>query len=140
MKFKVVYFSRTGTSKRIAEKIGEGLSCDVIEISDNMNWGGIFGYIKAGFYSSTNRNVDIEIHGNIDAADEFIVVTPLWAGGAVPAVRAFLKTTPKDKIHLVVTSDGSNFGNSSGFKSVSNIAKKNNNEDEIISNFIKKLS
>jgi flavodoxin len=140
MNYKVVYFTRTGTSKRIAEKIGEKLSCDVIEISDNKNWGGIFGYLKAGFYSSTNRNVDIEIHGNIDAADEFIVVTPLWAGGAAPAIRAFLKNTPKDKVHLVVTSNGSNFGNDLGYKSVSNIAKNNNNEDEIISNLIKNLS
>ena len=53
--------------------------------------------MKAGFYSSTERDVEIEIHGNLDAADELIVVGPIWAGSVSSAVRAFLKTTPMEK-------------------------------------------
>jgi hypothetical protein len=132
MKYKVVYFSRTGTSKKVADKIAEKLSCEIIQIEDNMNWKGIFGYIKAGFYSSTDREVKIEIQGNLDAADELIVVGPIWAGGLASAVRAFLKTTPLDKVHLVVTSNGSILGNRSGYKSVHDIAKNMNNQDEVI--------
>jgi hypothetical protein len=137
---KVVYFTRTGTSKRVAEKIAKKLSCEIIQIKDNMNWKGIFGYLKAGYYSSTNRKVDIEINGNLDAADEFIVVSPMWAGGLAPASRALLKTIPLDKVNLVVTSNGTNFENRSGFKSVSNIAKSKNNENEIITDLLKNLS
>lgn len=139
MNYKVVYFTRTGTSKRVAEKIATKLSCKAIQITDNMNWGGIAGFIKGGYYASRNRSVDITIHGNVDGIEELIVVTPLWAGGAAPAIKAFLKTYSLDKIHLVVTSNGSKLGNRAGFKSVDDIVKTKNNEDAIINDLVKSL-
>jgi flavodoxin len=137
--YKVVYFTRTGTSKRVAEKIANKLSCETIQITDNMNWKGILGFIKGGYYASKNKSVDIKIHGNLDAADKLIVVTPVWAGGVVPAIKVFLQTTTLDKIHLVVTSNGSIMGNRLGYKSVSDIVKNKNNEDIIINNLVNSL-
>jgi flavodoxin len=137
--YKVVYFTRTGTSKRVAEKIANKLSCEAIQITDNMNWKGILGFLKGGYYASKNKHVDIEIHKNLDDADELIVVTPLWAGGVAPAIKTFLKTTTLDKIHLVVTSKGSNIENRSNFKSVSDIVKSKNNEDVIINGLVNSL-
>ena len=139
MNYKVVYFTRTGTSKRVAEKIANKLSYEAIQITDNKNWKGILGFIRGGYYASKNKNVDIKINGNLDGADEIIVVTPLWAGGVSPAIKTFLRTTSLNKIHLVVTSKGSNIKNPSGFKSVSDIVKSKNNEDVIISNLIDSL-
>jgi flavodoxin len=136
---KVIYFTRSGRSKRVAEKIAALLSSEIVQVKDNMNWNGIFGFIKAGFYSSTNKKVNIEIVGNLDNVDEFIVVTPLWAGGLAPASKAFLKTIPLNQTHLVVTSDGSSLGDRSGYKSVNDIAKNKNNEDEIINNLVKNI-
>lgn len=137
--YKVVYFTRSGSSKRIGEKIANKLSCEVIEITDNMNWKGILGYIKAGYYSSANKSVDIKINGDLSNTDEFIVVTPLWAGGAAPAIRTYFKTTSLDKIHLVVTSMGSIIKDRLGFKSVSDIVRNKKNEDDIIDNLVKSL-
>ena len=139
MNYKVVYFTRTGTSKKVAEKIANKLSCKVIEITDNMNWKGIFGFIKGGYYSSRNKAVDVNINGNIDNTDEFILVSPLWAGGLAPASRGFLKKIPADKIHLVVTSNGSNLKNRSGFKSISDIVRSKKNEDIIINGLVGNL-
>jgi hypothetical protein len=132
MKYKVVFFTRTNNSKRIAEKISKKLSCEAVQITDNKNWNGIFGFIKAGYYSSTNKKVEIQILGNLNSVDEYIVVTPLWAGGIAPATRTFLKTIPLDKVHLVVTSDGSHVKSRSGYKSVSDITKNKMNEDLVI--------
>lgn len=139
MKYKVVYFSRTGTSKRVAQKISNKLSCDIIEITDGMNWKGILGFIKGGYYATANKNVNIEVHGNVDSLDEIILVTPLWAGGLTPAVRAFLKKVSLDKVHLVVTSNGSNIKNPQGFKSLSEIVRTKNDEDKVIEDLVKKL-
>ncbi len=139
MNYKVVYFTRTGTSKRIADKIAAKLSCETIQITDNKNWKGIFGFIKAGYYSSTNKAVDIKINKKIEADDELIVVSPLWAGGIAPAIKVFLETTPLDKVQLVVTSNGSNIKNRSGYKSVIDIVKNENNEDAIISDLVNSL-
>jgi hypothetical protein len=139
VKYKVVYFTRTNYSKKVAEKIANKLSCEVIQITDNKNWKGFLGFMKAGFYSSINKPVEIEILGNIKAADETIVVAPLWAGGLAPAARALLKTIPLDKVHLVVTSDGSQLKNRSGYQSVSDIAKNNKNEDQVIDALVSRL-
>jgi flavodoxin len=139
LNYKVVYFTRGGTSKRVGEKIANKLSCEIIQITDNMNWKGILGFLKGGYYSSRNKSVDIKINGDLNNADEFIVVTPLWAGGAAPAIRTFFKTITLDKIHLVVTSNGSNIKNRAGFKSVSDIVKNKKNEEVIINNLVKSL-
>jgi hypothetical protein len=139
VKYQVVYFTRTNYSKSIAEKIAKKLSCEAIQITDNKNWKGFLGFMKAGFYSSINKPVEIEILGNIKAADETIVVAPLWAGGIAPAVRAFLKTIPLDKVHLVVTSNGSQLKNRSGYQSVSDIAKNNKDEDQVIDALVTRL-
>ena len=139
MNYVVVYFTRTNSSKRVAEKISDKLSCKVIQITDNMNWKGIFGFIKAGYYSSINKHVDIEVLGKLDAADEYIVVAPIWAGGLAPAIRTFFTTLPKERVHLVVTSDGSHLKKRKGYKSISDITKNEGNEDQAIDTLVENL-
>lgn len=140
MKYKVFFFTRTGTSKRVAEKISARLSCEAEKVSDNMNWNGFLGFIKGGFYSSTNRTVKIDFRANMSTSvDDYIVVAPLWAGGLAPAARALLKMIPNDKVNLVVTSDGSNLKDRSGYKSVYDIAKNSNNEDQVINTLVNNL-
>lgn len=139
MNYKVVYFTRTGTSKRVAEKIANKLSCDIIQITDDKNWNGIIGFIKGGYYASKNKDVDIKTSKKIEMFDELVVVSPLWAGGVVPAITVLLKSTPIDKVNLVITSSGSTIKNRSGYKSVSDIVKNRNNEDEMIDNLVATL-
>ena len=139
MNYKVVYFTRTGNSKRVAEKIASKLSCGVIQITDNMNWKGILGYIKCGFYATRNKSVDIKINGDLTNTDEIIVVSPLWAGGVAPTINTFFKATTLSKIHLVVTSAGSTTKERSGFKSVSDIMKSKKNEDVVINDLVNRL-
>jgi flavodoxin len=139
MNYKVVYFTRTGNSRRVAEKLAAALSVEAAEIKDNMNWKGIFGFIRGGYYSTKDKDVEIQIPHNLDDADELIVVTPIWAGKAAPAVRAFLKNRSLEKIHLVATSSGSIINERSGYKSVSDIVKSKNNEEEVIGSLLNML-
>ncbi len=140
MSYKVVYFTRTGASKRVAEKLAEKLSCETVVISDNKNWNGFFGFMKGGFYSSLNKPVEIKLSKNLEVGDEVILVTPLWAGGLAPAAREFLKTVPMEKLHLVVTSNGSKLKEPSSYKSVSNVVKSSNDEDQVIEELVKTLA
>jgi hypothetical protein len=139
MKYAVIFFTRTNTSRRIAGKIADKLSCELIQITDNMNWKGIIGFIKAGYYSVTNKSVDIEILGNLNGADEYIVVAPLWAGRLAPAARAFIKKMPSEKVHLVISSDGALLKDRSGYKSVTDI-ENSNNEGLIIDRLVSNLN
>jgi hypothetical protein len=139
MGYKVVYFSRTNISKKVAEKIAVKLSCDTVEITDNIDWSGVSGFIKGGYYASKNKDVEIKINGDLAKEDDLIVVTPLWAGCAVPAIKTFFKDKELNKIDLVVTSGASTIKDSTGFKSVTDIVKKNNNEDELIDSLVNHL-
>lgn len=139
MNSKVIYFTRTGNSKRIAEKIAAKLDCDLVKVDDHRNWNGFFGFIKAGFFSSTNRSVKIDLDGNLDGTDVYIVVTPLWAGGISPAIRAFLKNVDPGVVHLVVSSDGSYLKSGQKFKAIYNIANNENLEDATIDNLVTQL-
>jgi hypothetical protein len=139
VKYNVLFFTRSNTSKRVAEKIAKKLSCEAIQITDNKNWQGFLGYMKAGFYSSIKKPVEIEILGKVKAADETILVTPFWAGGLAPAAQAFLKTISLDKVHLVVTSNVSHLNNRSAYKSVSDIVKNNKDEDLVIDSLVSSL-
>ena len=139
MKYQVVYFTRTGTSKRVAEKLAKKLACDAIEIRDNLNWDGVFGFFKGGYYASFNKDVDIKVTGNLDNVDELVLVTPMWAGKITPAARAFLKMSPGAKVNLVVTSGGSTLKDRSGFKTVTDISKKLKHEDAVIEQLVQKI-
>ena len=133
---KVIYFSRTDTCKRIAERIADRLSLETAEIKDNHNWNGFIGYWTAGFFASTNREVEISINGNVSNTDEFILVTPVWAGSIAPAVKAFLKKYPRNQVILVVSSNGSRISDRADFISVFDIPKSEKNEETVLSDLI----
>lgn len=97
MNYKVIYFTRTDISNRISKKLADKLSCEAIQITNNMNWRWILGFIKDGYYSLLNKDVDININGHINNSDEFILVSPLWFRRIAPAARAFLKKYLKIK-------------------------------------------
>ncbi|MCG2728941.1 MAG: hypothetical protein L6276_01450 [Acetobacterium sp.] len=139
MNYKVVYFSRTGTSEKVAKKIGEKLNSEVIEITDDMNWKGPLGFVKGGMYATQNKPVNITVHGNLDNVDEVIVVSPIWAGHVVPAITAFQKPRDLKTIHLVTTSKGSTIEMISNYQSAHAIIEKEKNEETIIAELVRLL-
>jgi hypothetical protein len=139
MNYSVAYFTRTNVSKRVAQKIAEKLSCPIVQITDHKNWSGLYGYIKAGFYSTVNKEVKVELLGDPGQPDAYIVVTPLWAGGIAPAGKAFLQSVSPDKVHLVVTSLGSQVEEREGYISVSDVIDQQHNEDQVIRDLLKRL-
>lgn len=140
MQYKIYYFTRTGNCQRIAEALSQKLSCESEQILDDKNWKGWFGWIKAGFYSSLDRKVNIEIPEDIQEVSERIVVTPVWASKIVPAIRELLKLLPAKSIHLVVSSIESEISNQIDFLSVTHIKQKSGNETEMINKLAETLS
>jgi hypothetical protein len=138
-KYGVIYYTRTNNSLRIAEKISNQLSCELIQITDNINWKGIIGYFKAGFYSMTRKHVDIQVMGDLDTVEEYIVVGPLWAGGLAPSLKTLLNQLPRDKVHLVVTSIGSQVEDRSGYLSVHDVTRNSGNEDSVVEALVTSL-
>lgn len=65
MKILITYYSRTGNTKNIAEKIKKTLNCDIEEIKEKVNRLGIWGYIQSGRESCDRRNSNLGIHFSI---------------------------------------------------------------------------
>jgi protein involved in ribonucleotide reduction len=140
MTYAVIYFSRTGTSRRIAEKIAKKLSIEPVEVTDNMDWDGTLGYMRAARYAMKNKEVAIQTRGKIGEVDEYIVVSPMWCGKITPAIRKLLGEVPKEKVHLIVSSGGMNLKERDGYLSVLDIMKSKHNEDQLIDTFVSSLT
>lgn len=92
MKTLVVYYSRTGITKRIAEEISQSIECDVEEIMDKENRSGIIGYIKSGFEAARNKKTEIETpKHDLANYDLLIIGTPVWAGKMAVPVKTYLE-------------------------------------------------
>lgn len=98
MKTLLVYYSRTGITKGIAEEISKSIDCDVEEIVDKEKRTGIIGYIKSGYETARNKLPDIEAPKyDLSKYDLLIIGTPVWAGKMSVPVKAYLEQN-MDKI------------------------------------------
>lgn len=132
MHHKVMYFTRTNNSERVATKIAKDLSVQPIQVTDNQNWTGFLGFLKGGLYASIHKHVIIQYDPLVSGEDRLIVVSPLWAGKLPPAIQALLKLIPKEQVYLVITSNSSTIKNPPPCHSVFNIIKEKDHEDQII--------
>jgi flavodoxin len=91
MKTLVVYYSRTGTTKQLAETIAAKLHADTEEIIDTKNRAGPIGWIMAGKDGSSEATTVIEQtkHDPRDF-DVVIIGTPIWAGKMASGVRTYI--------------------------------------------------
>ena len=86
-----VFYSRTGTTRKVAESISKAISCDLEEIVDTKNRAGPFGYITAG-RDAANGKLTVIREARLDpSAYEIVVIgTPVWAGTMSTPVRTYI--------------------------------------------------
>jgi flavodoxin len=98
MKTLVVYYSRTGITKGIADEIAQTMNCDVEEIVDKENRSGIIGYIKSGYETTRNKLPKIEPPKHDLSNYELVIIgTPVWAGKMAVPVKTYIEQN-RDKI------------------------------------------
>lgn len=91
MKALVVFYSRTGVTKKVAHSISSILRCDIEELVDSKNRAGIIGYLRSG-RDAMMRNIARIERAKRDPADYDIILigTPVWAHNMTPAVRTYI--------------------------------------------------
>ena len=92
MKSLVVYYSRTGNARFVAETIAAEVGADTEEVIDLKKRSGIIGFLGGG--SDARRGKETKIAPTIKSPvdyDLLIIGTPVWAGRPTPAIRTFLK-------------------------------------------------
>jgi len=90
----VVFYSRSGTTRRIAEALSGALKCDVEEITEPKPRTGFLGYIRS-LLEARRRHPSIIAPKRHDVLsyDLVIIGTPVWAWSLSSPVRAYLMAT-----------------------------------------------
>jgi len=87
----IVYYSRDGNTKKVAEKLAEQMSCDIIQITESKSRKGILGFLKAGMEASRKTQPPIILPEiNLEDYELFLIGTPIWAGAMASPVRTFM--------------------------------------------------
>jgi flavodoxin len=91
MKVLTVFYSRTGTTRNVAESISKALSCDIEEIFDTKNRTGPLGFIASGREASQKKLAAIQ-HVKKDPGlyDIVLIGTPVWAGTMSTPIRTYI--------------------------------------------------
>jgi flavodoxin len=107
MKALVVFYSRTGNTKKAGEEIAENLKANLDEIIDKKDRTGITGWLGGGRDALFNHETKIE--KTKDPLDYGLVIigTPVWAGTVTPAVRVYLADHKFKKIAFFCTCSNS---------------------------------
>jgi flavodoxin len=108
MKTLVAYYSRTGHTKFISEKIAQLFSADLCEITDKKNRQGKLGFLGGGNDALREKLTNIEVSKPIEGYDLVVIGSPVWAGKITPAIRKFMVTNDfkEQSVALFVTLDG----------------------------------
>lgn len=108
MKKLIVFYSKTGHTKRVATDLVKNLKSDIDEIIDLKNRNGFWGFIKAGYDGMKGNLTEIKSDKNPKSYDLVLIGTPVWGDNLTPAVRTYVAKYKNDfkKIVVFTTSGG----------------------------------
>jgi flavodoxin len=91
-KVLVVYYSRTGHTQLVAEKLAKKFGADLERLIDRHKRTGLFGFSSAGKDAIIGRTTVIDLlkHSPRDY-DIILIGGPTWAGHVTPAIRTFIR-------------------------------------------------
>lgn len=91
MKILTVYYSRTGTTKKVAETISGFLRCDLDEILDTKKRSGVLGWLRSGRDAGSKKLTTIkEIKKHPSVYDLIIIGTPVWNNTMSTPIRTYI--------------------------------------------------
>jgi len=90
-KVLVVYYSRTGSTRKLAEVLAKALQADIEPIVDKKTRSGFVGYLRSMFDALQKRYTPIEpMKRNPRSYDLVVIGTPIWAWSVSSPVRSYL--------------------------------------------------
>jgi flavodoxin len=125
MKILIAFYSRTGTTKKIAEAIASKKGADVEIIIDTVERGGAMGFLRSGRDAMKKKLTKLgPLKFEPDQYDLVIIGTPIWGWNMSVPVRTYV-TEQKNKFKNVAffcTMGGS--GDETAFSEMENIIGK----------------
>lgn len=109
MRSAVIYYSRTGTTRIVANALASELGAHIVEIRCARYRPGLLRYLLAGHDSVKGKLPSIELPAlDLAAYDLLLIGTPVWTSHPSLPVRAFLAGKPDlpDRVALFLTHGG----------------------------------
>jgi flavodoxin len=111
MKTLVIYYTRTGNAKFVAETIAAELGADIEEVIDLKNRQGKLAFISAGRDAMRGKETEIaQTKKTVTDYDLIIIGQPIWAGNPTPAIRTYLKKNDLSGRKVALFFSDSNLG------------------------------
>ena len=93
-KILVVFYSRSGTTRRVAQALAEAPKCDLEEITEPKPRAGFLGYLRSLLEARRKRpSIIASNKHDVSSYDLVVIGTPVWAWSLSSPVRAYLITT-----------------------------------------------
>ena len=90
-KILIVYYSRTGATRRLAEALARALHADIEPIVDSKDRSGILGYLRSAAEVLQKHGAPIEpMRTDPRSYDLIVIGTPIWAWSVSSPVRSYL--------------------------------------------------
>jgi flavodoxin len=87
----IVYYSRSGTTRKVAESLAAALKCDSEEIVEAKSRSGILGYLRSVIEARRRSPAAIALPTRDPSSYDLIVIgTPVWAWSLSSPVRAYM--------------------------------------------------
>jgi flavodoxin len=111
MKPSIIYYSHSGITRGIAEKIQKACGGDLIEVKSKVHYSKLTAYTSGVFRARKEECDPIEPETiDVSASDLIVIGTPVWAFKATPAINgaiAALKGCDGKKAVIFATCGGS---------------------------------
>lgn len=111
---QIYYFSRSGRSQEIADRLAKRYETHPLRIDDGKNWAGGIGFLKAAYMAVSRKSLPIRYQKPVDG-EQIVLVFPVWADSFPPAIRTFLSEIGRERIICIPTSNSSKLKDRTGF-------------------------
>ena len=109
MRALVVYYTRSGTTKKAVGELTKYVRADTYELVDHKKRKGLFGWLRSGRDATKKELTEIDKPRNVPSRYPVVILaTPNWAGSITPAMRTYIKEYLKGakKLAFMVTQGG----------------------------------
>jgi len=108
MRSRIVFYSRTGTTRLLADAISARLVAEEAEITCPRYGAGIGGWLRAGRDSLRAARPEIAVELTDEVPDCLVIGGPVWAGTIAAPVRSYIARLARlpDRVGVFLTSGG----------------------------------
>jgi flavodoxin len=109
MKTLIAYYSKTGTTAKVAKDLASRIGADIEEIVDRKKRSGIWGWLSSGRDGMNKSLTEIEKMKNDPSEYDVVILgSPIWGWDMVPAIRTYISENKDSfkQVGLFTTSGG----------------------------------